>query len=189
VNKRTGHRVVLVDGATSDDFDPDEGGRWVLFCCGHGEFVQVEGQRPARDLHGSPQEWCHACQTDTFGENPHEDPSTPQVSERVKQAQQAKPKRQARRAPGGDVTETTILIEDRPGGITMSTVAPTGERSVWASEIATHSEALRRAEALRDLCGYPVRDLCPGLAATDDPDAVEASYGRSWHRTEQEVAA
>lgn len=177
VNRRTGHRVVLIDADTSDDFSSDEGGRWVLYCCGHGGFVQVDAQHPAREIHGSPWEWCEDCQRD------RQDADSFELSERVRHAQQ--PKRLAtavQKAGGEPVTETTLVVESRPGGLRVASLTPTGETTVWASEIETYSEARRRAETISDMCGYPIRDLCAGMARTDDPDLVAASYGRSWHR-------
>lgn len=52
------HKVKIIDGQESPDFDVTEGGRWVTFCETHGFFVQHTGRAVARDMAKSPETWC-----------------------------------------------------------------------------------------------------------------------------------
>lgn len=52
------HKVKVIDGQESPDFDVTEGGRWITFCETHGFFVQHTGRAVARDMAKSPETWC-----------------------------------------------------------------------------------------------------------------------------------
>lgn len=65
IARTTGVTVEVVDAdhPDCDEFQSDEGGRWVTVCRDHGSFVQHETWKLARQFLGHPEEWCEKCQT------------------------------------------------------------------------------------------------------------------------------
>jgi hypothetical protein len=63
IARTTGVTVEVVDAdhPDCDDYQSDEGGRWVTHCLGHGNFVQHETWKLARRFLGHPEEWCDGC--------------------------------------------------------------------------------------------------------------------------------
>jgi hypothetical protein len=63
IARTTGVTVEVVDADHSDcdDYQSDEGGRWVTVCREHEEFVQHETWKLARENLGHPEQWCESC--------------------------------------------------------------------------------------------------------------------------------
>lgn len=61
--RATGAEVELVDAdhPDCDEFQSDEGGRWVTVCREHSEFVQHDTWKIARQHLGHPEDWCEGC--------------------------------------------------------------------------------------------------------------------------------
>lgn len=63
IARTTGVTVEVIDAdhPDCDDYQSDEGGRWVTHCLDHGTFVQHETWKLARKFLGHPEEWCDDC--------------------------------------------------------------------------------------------------------------------------------
>lgn len=61
VCRATGAVVQVVDAQVSEAFDPNEGGRWVTYCCKHETFCQHDTKRLAKYHAADSATWCGMC--------------------------------------------------------------------------------------------------------------------------------